>query len=181
MHDRAASTTTTRTSRSSVNFESSDFRSHRIALKARLNEHVPPPSRDRWLPRTFEFGLGVIDHLDKLLDAGQIREAVIVDPFFGEDAPQTVATRHTQADVRLTIVASWGKTDPDSGTRFESRVASARNFAQRRLTPVFEKISPLIGVQLQFVNVIDSDGSPAFHDRYLVAPEKPYKPSIDTG
>ena len=168
LHDRAASTTTTHTSRSSVNFDSSGFRRHRIALKARLNEHVPPPSRDRWFPRTFELGLGVIDHLNKLLDAGQIHEAVIVDPFFGEDALQTVATRLTQADVRLTIVASWGKADPDSGARFEGSVTSARNFAQRRLTPVFEKISPLIGIQLQFVNVIDSDGSPAFHDRYLL-------------
>lgn len=168
LRDRAASTTATHTLRSSVNFDPAGLRSHRIAMNTRLNEHMPSLSQDRWFPRTFELGLGVIDHLNRLLDAGQIREAVLVDPYFGEDALQTVATRFNQADVRLTIVASWGKTDPDTGARIEGSVASARSFAQRRLTPVFKIIGPLLGIQLQFVNVIDSDGSQAFHDRYLL-------------
>jgi hypothetical protein len=110
LSDRAASTTATHALRSSVNFDPAGLRRHRIAMNARLKEHMPPPSQDRWFPRTFELGLGVIDHLNKLLDAGQIREAVLVDPYFGEDALQTVATRFNQADVRLTIACfqdSW--------------------------------------------------------------------------
>lgn len=167
LHQRAGSTTAVHTVRSLVNVDSTGLRQHHIALRKKLDELLPFPSQDRWFPITSELGLGVIAHLDSLLSGSRTQEAIIVDPFFGEEALQTVATRFTNTDLKLTVVASWGKSDPDTGDRIEGTTALRRSYAQRRLEPIFGRIAPLINVQFRFVNVVTSDGAPAFHDRYL--------------
>lgn len=128
---------------------------------------MPEPSSDRWFARTDELGLGVLDHINRILGASQAQEAVLVDPYFGKDALQSIATRLSNANLRLTIVASWGRAEPDTG-RIIDGVEARLAFAPQTLRPVFAAIGALVNVGLCFRNVVTTEGRAAFHDRYLL-------------
>jgi len=166
-HQRAATTAALHATWSHVNFDARGFRAHRIAVHNRLDELMPEPSSDRWFARTDELGLGVLDHLNKILGASQAQEAVLVDPYFGKEALHSIATRLSNANLRLTIVASWGRVEPDTGRTIEG-VEARIAFAPQTLEPVFAVIGALINVGLRFRNVVTAEGRAAFHDRYLL-------------
>ena len=154
--------------RSRVPSDPDALRAHVQAVRQILDDHLGEPSNDRWFPRTFDAQLGVIDHLNRLLDSGETREAVLVDPFFGEEALQRLVLRLTRTGLNLTIVACWGRTDPDTGAPVKGGAAAAVAEGERRLKPLLARIGPQIAPDLKLVNVVTGSGSQAFHDRYLL-------------
>ena len=167
LHQRAATTAALHATRSHVSFDARGFRAHRMAVQNRLDEVMPEPSSDRWFARTDELGLGVLDHINRILGASQAQEAVLVDPYFGKEALHSIATRLSNANLRLTIVASWGRVEPDTGRAIEG-VEARIAFGPKTLKPVFAAIGALVNVGLRFRNVVTTDGRAAFHDRYLL-------------
>lgn len=165
---RASETTAVHTTRSLVAFDHTGLRSHVQNLSVALDSSLGEPSDDRWFSRTFESELDVIDHLNRLLDAGQTSKAILVDPFFGEDALLRLALRLKHTELKLTVIASWGRTDPDTGVPIGGGSAAAMDEAARRLTPQFTRIGPLIAPKFKFINIVTSSGEQAFHDRYLL-------------
>ena len=73
---------------------------------------LPAPSEDKWFPPSMEGELGVIAHLNYRIHGGQIRETVLVDPWFGIDALQRFTLRLQSVNVPVTILTSWTRTDP---------------------------------------------------------------------
>lgn len=165
---RAASTKTVNTIRSQVTVDHNGLRAHVQAINAFLDENMDTPSDDRWFPRTFASELDVIDHINKLLDSGHTQKAILVDPFFGADALQRLALRLTQNELEFTVIASWGRTDPDTGTTINGSPDTNINEVERRLTSLLTQIGPLTAPKFKFINVVTNSGSQAFHDRYLL-------------
>lgn len=165
---RASSTTTITTTRSLISTGDNSLRAHTHALKSFLDDHLKKPSEDRWFSRSLDSELGVIEHINKMLDASQVLTAILVDPFFGEEALKRLALRLTQRDVGLTVIASWGRTDPDTGVPVGGGAIAAFNLAEIRLTHNLARIAPLVGPKFRFINLVTNSGSQAFHDRYLL-------------
>ena len=79
---------------------------HTVALRA------PVSSEDKWFPRGIEGELGAIAHLNRLLDGGSARRAVLVDPWFGIEALHQLTMRLASVDIEITILTSWLDKDP---------------------------------------------------------------------
>ena len=154
--------------RSRVATKDDPLRDHVQALRVVLDDRLGKPSDDRWFPRTFGSQLDVIAHLNRLLDASETREAILIDPFFGEEAIERLALRLTQTNLHLTVVASWGATDPDTGAQVPGDVGARQAEAQRRLGRIFARIGSQFAPRFRFLNLVTGSGSRAFHDRYLL-------------
>jgi len=122
---------------------------------------MPAPSEDKWFPRSMDGELGVIAHLNHLIHGGQVREAVLVDPWFGIDALQRFALRLQSVNVPVTILTSWTRTDPETNApldlahpteRLEAALRQLQNFLNRNFT---------------VINLTEGIEK-AFHDRYLL-------------
>jgi hypothetical protein len=166
---RGTATTAFRTSRSLVSLpESNNLRAHGRLLRNMLDEHLGEHSEDRWFPRTFASELDVIDYINLLLDTSQTPCAILVDPFFGQEALQRLALRLPQSELELTVVSSWGRTDPDTGESAANGSKASISESTRRLASLFAQIGPAIVPRFKFVNLVCGSGSQAFHDRYLL-------------
>lgn len=162
---QAASNVQTRTSsRIRVAPESGplSFRSYAARVRAFARAHSPHRSDDRFFNRSVDNEVAAIRHLNSMLDGGTIREAVLVDPYFGADALQLIATRLGSRDVRLTVVTSCVKIDPDTGVEFTPGQSPTD-----KLDQTLNQLRPFINIQLKLVNLTDHN-QPAFHDRYLL-------------
>ncbi|WP_456856456.1 VPA1262 family N-terminal domain-containing protein [Bradyrhizobium sp. USDA 4501] len=123
---------------------------------------LPSPGQDKWFPRSIEGEVGLIAHFNQLLNGGQIRRAVLVDPWFGADALRAFALRLASQDVHLTIVTSWTRRDPDTGVPFgPDRSATAE------LEAALRQIESFLNPRLTVINMADGSDQ-AFHDRYLL-------------
>jgi hypothetical protein len=135
---------------------------HRLRMLALRRSCFPPKSQDKWFSRSLDDELGVIAHFDKLLSGGNIRAAVLVDPFFGADALRRFALRLSSADVKITIITSWNSTDPDTGIPLANPTSSITE-----LEMWMRSIRQFINPRLTLVNLVSSSDQ-AFHDRYLL-------------
>lgn len=70
--------------------------------------------------------------------------------------------RLASRDVALTIVTSWVKVNPDTGTDLEIGTDKTAELANALV-----QLRPFISIQLRVVNLADGN-EPAFHDRYLL-------------
>jgi hypothetical protein len=128
------------------------------AVAARL----PKPSEDKWFPRGIEGEVSAIAHLNHLLDGGQVRRAVLVDPWFGVDALRRFAIRLQSLDLLLTIVTSWTRIDPDTGVLLEFTTSPTE-----KLEAALRQLQPILHPRLAVINLADGNRQ-AFHDRYLL-------------
>lgn len=125
-------------------------------------EIMPASNSDKWFTRSVRDEIDVINHIRSLLDAGSIKSAIVVDPFFGSDALKRFALRLESQDVSITIVSSWAKIDPETGKPWGKEVDPIDNL-EKTLLAVGELINP----RLQVIN-LQAGNDQAFHDRYLV-------------
>lgn len=138
------------------------FRRYSAEMRAFLRRHRPPASDNRFFKRSIESEVGAIQHLNSLLGGGRIGRAILVDPYFGASALSQIAMRLTSRDVALTIVTSWTKINPDTGSALESGADKTAELAN-----ALAQLRPFIKIQLRIVNIADGN-EPDFHDRYLL-------------
>jgi hypothetical protein len=100
--------------------------------------------------------------LNGLLGGGQIRRAVLVDPWFGPEALRTLVLRLGSQDVQLTIVTGWARSHPDTGEALD-----AANSPTQELEMMLREIETFLSPGLSLINLIDGTDQ-AFHDRYLL-------------
>ena len=163
---RAQATNISHATHTRTVFDPTGLRAHTQALHIFLRGELGEQTQDRWMPSTFNAQLEVIDYLNTLM-GGDTQEAILVDPFFGEKALQEFLLRLSHAGLDLTVVTSWGRTDPDTGKRTPGGKETALLEAQRRLAPLLRRIFGHIAPRLKLVNLVTSSGYQAFHDRYL--------------
>jgi len=125
-------------------------------------EIMPVSDLDKWFTRSISEEIEVINYIRSLLDAGRIKSAILVDPFFGSDALKRFALRLESQDLSITIVTSWAKIDPETGNPWEKEVDPINNL-EKELLAVGELINP----RLQVIN-LQAGNDQAFHDRYIV-------------
>jgi hypothetical protein len=138
------------------------FRRYQREMRAFVRRHRPPASDDRFFRQSVADEVGAIQHLNSLLGGGRVSRAILVDPYFGASALSQIALRLSSRDVTLTVVTSWTKVNPDTGSTLE---ANADKTAE--LASALAELHPFIGIQLRLVNLADGN-EPAFHDRYLL-------------
>lgn len=119
-------------------------------------------SQDRWFARTLDNEVGVISHLDGLLDASRLTRAILVDPFFGRDSLSRLLLRLGSRDLDLTIVTSWGETDPDTAEKADA------DDNIRDLGRALDRVKALLAPKVKVRNLVRAAGGQAFHDRYLL-------------
>ncbi len=122
----------------------------------------PSKSKDKWFSRSLDEEIGVLAHFDKLLGGGNICGAVLVDPFFGEDALRRFVLRLSSTDVKVTVITSWTSTDPDTGVRLGNPT-----LALRKLEALLQNTRQIINPSLKVIN-LEKQSEQAFHDRYLL-------------
>ena len=110
----ATATTAMRSMQSTIGLDPTNLRAYRRELMARLDRATVSETADRWFPRGLSGEIAAIDYLNALIGQGHVREAILVDPFFGADALERVMLRIRQSGLKITVVASWGRTDPDT-------------------------------------------------------------------
>ena len=159
-------TTQSHTTRNHVAFDPNGLRNHTQSLRTLLRSELGEQTQDRWMPSTFNAQLEVLDYLNTLM-GGETQDAVLVDPFFGETALREFLLRIPHAGLKLTVVTSWGETDPDTGERLRGGSERALMEGGRRLAPLLQRISAYMAPYLTLINLVTSKGGPAFHDRYL--------------
>lgn len=129
----------------------------------RALQEITDASADKWFSRGIGGELDVIAHIDKLLSEAGVQRAILIDPFFGEDALCRFLLRVRSTSLHLSVIASWGNTDPDTAHPLPK--SSDSNVV--RLAKVFQAIAPSIACNIQFQNIVAGGGAQAFHDRYL--------------
>ena len=150
------------TQRSVVGVNVTKYETHKLRNSALVDRLFSRSESDRWFPRGVTEEVGVIQHLNKLLDGGQVKSAVIVDPFFGIDTLKRVITRLESVDVNLTIVTSLCLIDPETNCA-KTRLVEELN---QTLIELRDLGVPRCCRNLQVVNMTDGN-TQAFHDRYL--------------
>jgi hypothetical protein len=158
---RRASQTTTQ-ARQLVSVGVTDLRTQITALR-RVVEQTTERSADRWFARGVGEELDVIDHINTLLNDIQVKRAILVDPFFGEEALRRFILRVQNSDLSLSVITSWGHTDPDTAQPVSDRARP--NY--ERLGDLIQAITPVIACNLSVLNLVTGSGEQAFHDRYL--------------
>jgi hypothetical protein len=137
------------------------------ALRARGRALLSEPTGDRWFARTVRAELDIIDYLNRLFNAADVSSVVVVDPFFGVEALERFLLRVRRIGLDLTVIASWGRTDPDDAVRIGASAADAVALSARRAIKVLERVEPVLAPKVRFLNVVRASGDQAFHDRYL--------------
>lgn len=104
---------------------------------------------------------GEIDSFLKIkeyLDADDVCRAVLADPYFSVISALKLLTRITNKGLELTVIASLGSADPDSGEK-KNVVEDYRKF--------FEDNAGILHKKLYVYN-LHRGKEPVFHDRYLI-------------
>lgn len=104
---------------------------------------------------------GEIDSFLKIkeyLDADDVRRAVLADPYFSVLSAQKLLTRITNTGLELTVIASLGSADPDSGEK-NNVTESYRRFLVDNAGILHRKL---------YVYNLHRGKDPVFHDRYLI-------------
>ncbi len=148
-------------------WDPSGLRTHRKTVDRYIEACFDTHSSDRWFPSTLDDQLGALDYLNTLLNTMEFNEAILVDPFFGSDALERFATRLTRHSAKVTVVASWARTDPDTAEAIRGQPEEVNNLLMQRLEALLQQIGPHLAPQLQVINVL-AGTKPAFHDRYLL-------------
>ncbi|WP_168854889.1 VPA1262 family N-terminal domain-containing protein [Novosphingobium sp. ERN07] len=125
-------------------------------------------SKDRWFSRTFDSELGVIAYFNELLGDPAVEAATFVDPFVNDGTIGRLL-RLDRIGLPLTVLMSWGKTDPDTGLEQTEEMTQAN---LEVLENVLERAGPLVGPRLSLRNIVMENGKQAFHDRYLMTQSK---------
>jgi hypothetical protein len=118
---------------------------------------------DRWFARGVGAELDVIDHINGLLGDADVQRAILVDPFFGEEALRRFILRLQNVNLSLSVITSWGRTDPDTARL----LAQGSPPNEARLANLIRAVAPVLACDLQVQNIVASGGDQAFHDRYL--------------
>jgi hypothetical protein len=129
----------------------------------RAVKHLTGGALDRWFDRGVGGELDVIDHFNVLLNDPEVTHAILADPFFGEEAFRRFALRLQNSDLTLTVLTSWGRTDPDTSEVIVDGVAQSHD----RLAALLEAVAPVAASKLEVLNIVVGNGEQAFHDRYL--------------
>lgn len=163
VRSRASTVRARSTQRSMVGVRDVGFDVHKTQMYSFMQGIVPRAGSDRWFDRGVTHEVGVIAHLDKLLDGGRVKSVVIVDPFFGAYALKRIIPRLQSIDLRITVVTSLGQSDPDTGNgqtyAIDGLRDTLRNFRESQL--------PALVRHLRVINLVDGHQQ-AFHDRYLL-------------
>lgn len=109
MATRAGSTMIYRSSASMIELDTSPRRKHARIIRNIFARTLNDGDADQWFPRTFESELGVLDHLNSLLDYMDTEEAILVDPYFDAKALHQFILRTRRAGIGLTVITSWGR------------------------------------------------------------------------
>lgn len=129
----------------------------------RAVEEITSASTDKWFTRGVSEELDVIDHINSLLNEADVQRAILVDPFFGEEALRRFMLRVQNTNLFLSVITSWGRTDPDTAEPVSSSALSN----EVRLGNLTEAVAPVLACTLQLQNIVTAAGDQAFHDRYL--------------
>lgn len=135
---------------------------HRLRMTELRQRCFPAASHDKWFSRSLDDELGVIAHFDKLLNGGPISAAVLVDPFFSDDALVRLVLRLSSTDVKVTVVTSWTSSNPDTG-----RPLATSETPVTKLEALLRSTSPIVNPRLSVINLANGTAK-AFHDRYLL-------------
>lgn len=122
---------------------------------------------DRFFERTLEGEASAVAHLRTLLDDAAISRAILVDPFFGEDAFTRLVMRLGNTGLDLTVVTSWTTTDPETALPLADNDLVAMDENVRRLRRILGAARELVAPRLSVLNLTCGTKA-AFHDRYLV-------------
>lgn len=131
-------------------------------MRIRLAGAFPDGGADRWFPHGIEGEVGVIARLNKLLDGHRVREAVLVDPWFGTDALRRIVLRLENHDLHLTLLTSWTETDPDTSEKLPPSAPGAT-----RLQAELSRLKSHLPRNMRVLNLADG-ARQGFHDRYLM-------------
>jgi len=160
--DRGRALRSTAQSRQLTAVGATPARTHVRQLQ-RAVEEMTGVTTDKWFARGVGGELDVIDHINTLLNDGDVQRALLVDPFFGEEALRRFVLRVENTKLALSVITSWGRTDPDTAEPV-SRGALSNEV---RLGRLIEAIVPVIACSFRVQNIVTAGGDQAFHDRYL--------------
>lgn len=164
LRDSASKVRTRSTSRSKITAESdAAFEANRTKMRALALRLVPPSGSDRWFHRGIAEEVGVIAHLNVLLDGAHVSAGTIVDPYFGIDTLKRVISRLESLDVDLTVVTSLIETDPETNDPNVSLLDELETV----LRDLRGSGIPNAARRLRVRNLVDGPRQ-AFHDRYLL-------------
>jgi hypothetical protein len=141
-------------------------------MEREVSTHIPKQGEDKWFPRGIEGEVAAIAHIKSLIDAGQITQAVLVDPWFGAEALQRLVLRLSSQNLQLTILTSWTDTDPDTGEDLAPTESPTA-----RLEAALHKTQPFLTPRLRVFNVVN-EKERAFHDRYLLLYPHEHPPKV---
>lgn len=131
-------------------------------MKGMIIALLPKSSEDKWFARGIEGEVGAIAHLNHLMSGGDIRAAVLVDPWFGADTVNRFALRLSSQNIPLTVITSWTTIDPDT-----NEALTSENDPTAKLAAALSRIRPFLNPRLTLINLVDGKDQ-AFHDRYLL-------------
>ncbi len=159
---RASVIRTATTSRFLTGVPYNDFEEHSRSMRMLLQNIYPNQGYDRWFNQGLSEEIAVIAHLQKLLNSGNVKHAVVADPFFGEIALERMVTRIKTSELALSIVTSLAKMNPDTG-RYDYDISHMRRALNNLRSGVMGEITR----NLRLIN-LDAGQTQAFHDRYLM-------------
>jgi hypothetical protein len=138
------------------------WRSYTKKMREFSDEAFPKSSEDKWFPKGIHGEVGAILHLNKMLNAGAVRRAILADPWFGSDSVERLLLRLTSQDLDIHIVTSWASTDPDTDIPLPSGDKSTV-----ALENSLKKVRHVLNPKVTVSNMVKK-GRQAFHDRYIV-------------
>jgi hypothetical protein len=154
---RASTRLRARASRFSAGLDPSKLRAYSQSMRALMDTGAA--TADRWFAHGIAGELDAIAYFNDLMGEPTVREAILVDPYFGVDALERVLRLSNNHN--FTCVASWADADPDSdrGTAAD---------ALRRLQTMLDRLGSQIVPRFSFINLVAGTKDQAFHDRYLL-------------
>ncbi|MHB0954544.1 MAG: VPA1262 family N-terminal domain-containing protein [Allorhizobium sp.] len=164
VRESASKVQTRSTSRSLIGVKNgAAFDVHRTKMRALTRRLAPATGCDRWFHRGVAHEVGVIAHLNSLLDGGRVSAGTIVDPYFGIDTLKRVISRLESLDVDLTVITSLHSTDPETNQPNPNLLEEL----QTVLRDLRSSGIPNAVGRLRILNLVDGPRQ-AFHDRYLL-------------
>lgn len=162
IHSSASYIRPATTMRSLTGVPDSVFEAHIKNTRDYLTKIYPLQGSDRWFNKGVAYEVRVIEHFKNILNSGRIKHAVIVDPFFGEDALTRMVPRIKNPDLEMTIITSLSKQNPDTD-KFDYDILKM----QAALNSMQSGIVGGIMRGLRVINLV-TGSTQAFHDRYLM-------------
>lgn len=162
IHSSASYIRPSTTMRSLTGVPDSLFEAHTKKTRDYLNKIYPLQGSDRWFNKGVAYEVKVVEHFRNILNSARVKHAVIVDPFFGEDALTRMVPRIKNPDLAMTIITSLSRQNPDTD-KFNYDILNMRAaLNSMRLGVVAEIMRGLCVINLV------TGSTQAFHDRYLM-------------